>query len=94
MAARNTEIAILERLIAPDQEDLSPEAARYLIAIDFTVADRERMNLLAAKARAGELTDEEAVEVQNYRQVSHVLALLHSKARRSLNRAGSGPTLA
>ena len=88
MASSNTETAILERLIAPEGDDLAAEAARYLLAIDFGQPDRERMNKLAATAREGALTSDEATEVDNYRHVSHLLALLQSKARKSLKRAG------
>ena len=88
VASPNTETAILDRLITPDRENLPPEAARYLIGIDFGPKDRERMNELAAKAREGTLGGEEEAELQNYRHVSHLLALLQSKARTSLKRAG------
>ena len=88
MASSNTETAILERLIAPERDDLAAEAARYLLAIDFGQTDRERMNELAATARERALTSDEAAEVDNYRHVSHLLALLQSKARKSLKRAG------
>ncbi len=47
------------------------------------------MNELAAKAQEGKLSQEEAAEVENYRHVSHLLALLQSKARKTLGRAGS-----
>ena len=83
----NTEAAILDRLIGRERSDLPLEAARYLLSIDFGPDDRERMNELAAKASAGTLTTQEAAEIDNYRQVSHLLALLQSKARRSLQRA-------
>jgi len=86
--AANTEAAILDRLIGRERRDLPIEAATYLLAIDFGPEDRQRMNELAAKARESSLTSQEAVEVENYRQVSHLLALLQSKARSSLQRAG------
>ncbi len=87
MAPANTETAILDRLIAPERDDLTPEAARCLLAIDFGQLDRERMNELAAKAREGALTSEEATEIENYQHVGDLLALLQSKARKSLKRA-------
>jgi hypothetical protein len=89
VAASNTETAILDRLLAAGRKDLPAEAARYLLDIDFGPADRDRMNELAAKAQEGKLSQEEAAEVENYRHVSHLLALLQSKARKTLGRAGS-----
>ena len=85
----NTETSILDRLIAATSNALPTEAARYLLAIDFSPADIGRMNELATKAQQGTLNQEEAAELSNYRHVSHLLALLQSKARRSLSAAGS-----
>jgi len=91
IAASNAETAILDRLIAAGRQNLPPEAAQYLLDIDFPQADQDRMNELAAKAREGTLTHEETVAIENYRHVSHLLALLQSKARRSLGRTASPP---
>jgi hypothetical protein len=79
-----TETAILSRVIEPEAPTMSDDAARSLLALDFAAADRDRMNHLAAKARAGTLTTAENEELDNYIQVGHLLALLKSKARRSL----------
>ena len=43
MVANNTQAAIWERLIDPSDEDLSPEAARFLLRLDFREADQVRM---------------------------------------------------
>jgi hypothetical protein len=42
------------------------------------------MNALSAKARAGTLTDDENEELDNYLRVGDLLAILQSKARRSI----------
>jgi hypothetical protein len=84
----NSETAILDRLIFPAHSDLPADAARYLLALDFDEADRERMNALAAKAQEGALSPDEAIEIDSYRHVGHLVALLQSKARRSLQRTG------
>ncbi len=44
---------------------------------------------LAAKARAGSLSDEEIIEAEEYEQVSSFLGLVKSKARRSLQNHSS-----
>ena len=80
----NSEVAILSRVLEPDKPTLSPAAARDLLALDFGPADKERMRELSAKAREGTLTPAEQAETDNYERVGHVLNILQSKARRSL----------
>ena len=87
--AANTETAILDRLLATTPHELPQDAARFLLGIDFATTDVDRMNDLAARAQSGTLSREESVEIENYRHVSHLLALLHSKARRSMGGAGA-----
>ena len=45
------------------------------------------MEELAAKARAGELSDQERVETDNFEQVSSLLGILQSRARMALKRS-------
>jgi hypothetical protein len=85
----NREAAILTRLIGPDEPALSPAAAEGLLALGLSPADKERMHELAAKARAGTLTDDEQGEVEAYSRVNSLLGILHSKARRALKRRGA-----
>ncbi len=82
--ANTSEVAILSRVLEPDKPTLSPEAARALLALDFSPADKDRMRELSTKARAGTLTPTEQAETDNYERVGHVLNILQSKARRSL----------
>ena len=78
---------VLERTIRPNQGDLPPDAARYLLKLQFAEADRTRMNVLAAKAREGSLAQEEETELTNYMQLGWFIDLLKSKARLSLGSA-------
>jgi hypothetical protein len=82
----NTETAILSRLIEPNRSGLTTEAARYLLTLEFQEFDRKRMDDLAEKARDGVLSLAEEREIENYRHVGHLLALLRSKARISHQR--------
>lgn len=82
--ANSSEVAILSRVLEPDKPTLSAEAARDILTLDFNPADKERMKQLSAKARAGTLTLDEQVEMDNYERVGHLLNILQSKARRSL----------
>lgn len=85
------EAAILSRLIRPERADLSPEAARSLLKLDFDDLDRTRMHELAGKAQDGMLSSAEEAELENYRRIGRLLDLMRSKARRSLKDAGSDP---
>jgi hypothetical protein len=80
------EAAILERVIEPNRPGLSVAAARAILQLDFAVADRERMHLLAQKNQRAELTPEETQEIDSYCRVGAFLSLLKSKARRSLKK--------
>jgi len=84
VAAANSEASILARVIAPDAPSLPPSVAEELLKWRFPDADVRRMSELAAKAREGVLTREEAVEIEGYERVSSFLGLVKSKARRSL----------
>ena len=83
-----SEAAIFSRVFEPERPTLSPEAARSLLALDFSQADRKRMNALSAKARKGTLTAQEERALDNYINVNHLLTIIQSKARRSLGRNG------
>jgi len=85
LADRNkTGVAILDRLIRPNGETLTPDAARTLLSLRFHKSDERRMNQLAAKARKGTLTEKDQAEAEQYNLVSHLVALLQAKARGAL----------
>lgn len=90
--AETSEMAILRRIIDPEQPLLSTEAARVLLRLDFNVDDRTRMNQLAAKNRIGKLSAAEEQELNSYIRVGQMLGILQSKARRSLRATGKSPT--
>jgi hypothetical protein len=82
-AFADEEATILTRLIKP-QKKLPAAAARALLKLDFSPSDRKRMQHLLEKAQAGTLTPAERRLAECYSRAAHVLALFHSKARRSL----------
>jgi len=82
--ANTSDAAILRRVLEPEKPTLSLPTARYILALDFAPADKERMRQLSAKARAGTLTPDDQVEIANYERVGHLLNIMQSKARRSL----------
>ena len=79
-----TEGAIWARIVDPGSGDLTPEAAKSLLQLDFNASDRRRMDELPEKASVGKLTPRERKEAAVYNRVAHLLALFQSKARKSL----------
>lgn len=65
---------------------LTPGAARALLRLRFSTEDRQRMRNLSIKARAGTLNPKEQREMDTYEHLGCLLDVLHSKARRALNR--------
>ena len=84
--AENSASAIWQRTIEPKKSNLAPAAARALLQLNFSQADLERADDLAAKARSGKLSADEERELEEYRTVGTALELLKSKARLSLKR--------
>jgi hypothetical protein len=84
-------VEILARTIKPEEGTLSVEAARSFLSFRLSPMDRERVNELAARARAGALTPEERAELDEYERIACLVELMQSKARLSLKRAGLSP---
>jgi hypothetical protein len=84
----SSEMAILRRVVDPDEPCLSREAARDLLRLQFSKPDRRRMNHLAAMNRNGKLTATEEEELDSPIRVGQTLGILQSKARRTLRGEG------
>jgi hypothetical protein len=78
------EMAILRRVVDPENPFFSVEAANAILRLTFTSADRVRMNRLAARNRDGKLKPSEEEELNNYIRVGQTLGILQSKARQTL----------
>ena len=78
------ETAIFGRAIDPANWQIPPAAAQALLDLRLPDPDRQRMNELAEKARRGELTPDEEIAIESYRQVGCLIELLKSKARLAL----------
>ena len=65
-----------------------PAAARALLKLRFSPQDQQRMGDLSSKARAGTLTSEEQADIDTYERLGCLLDILHSQARRALNKKG------
>jgi hypothetical protein len=75
------EAAIWARLIESQPEELTPEAARYLLRFEFTESDQSRMQELADRSQAGTLSEDEGREFDSYLHIGNLLAVMQSKAR-------------
>ena len=82
----NREAEIWARLMQARKDDLSSEAARFLLSIEFGESDRERMLQLADQSEAGTLTAEERTEYDSYLHIGNLLAVMQSRARLALDR--------
>ncbi len=82
----NSEAAIWARLMQAQKDELSPETAEFLLAMDFGEGDRQRMLHLADRSEAGTLTAEEHAEFDGYLHIGNLLAVMQSKARLALKR--------
>ncbi len=78
------EAEILSRIVQADVPGFETEFARALLQLSFDPKDIDRMNELAEHAREGTLADEERLQLESYERIGTFLALLKSKARRSL----------
>jgi len=81
-----SDAAILSRVICPEAANLPPAAAQAWLTVGFEQADLDRMHELVTKNQDDKLTQKEKAEFENYRRVSFLVDLMHSKARRSLKK--------
>ena len=82
---QTSEVAILSRVLKPEQASFSTAAAKEILALEFDTTDKERMHELSSKAQEGLLSRREQTELNNFERVGHLIGLMQSKARRSLN---------
>ncbi|HEV8062325.1 MAG TPA: hypothetical protein VGP68_20770 [Gemmataceae bacterium] len=78
------EVTIFGRLIESGGKALSPQAARYILAIKFQPEERTRMHELAIKAQEGTLSPAEEIEIDSYERVGTLLSIWKTKARKAL----------
>jgi hypothetical protein len=83
-ALEKNETAILSRALGSGNVELSPEAARSILAIQLSSADQRELQRLSELAQLGSLSVEEEADLDNYLHVGRVLELFKSKARIAL----------
>jgi hypothetical protein len=81
--AQNTEAAILARIIEAEENEITPDVARYLLSMQLTDTDRDRVDELSAKVRSGSLTVAEEAELDSYLHIGNLLGVMQLRARGS-----------
>ena len=89
-ALESSEAAILDRVFRSNAGDWPRAAAEAILSVGFDQNDRDRMTQLLEKAKAGELSTEDAETLENYRHIGRLLELMKSRARRSLQNMPTG----
>jgi len=84
LSTATTEPRIWRRVLRAENGDLPRQAAEFLLGLDLEESDHVRLAELNAKANDGRLTDAERAELEEYLRVGDLIAILQSKARRSL----------
>ena len=80
-----TESDILADVLAADEGDLSPEAARSVLRWKFSSRSVKRINQLARRNQRGAITAAEREVLERYLRVASLVNLLQAKARLSLH---------
>ena len=76
--------SIWDRVIGADSHALSPDEARALLRWKFPDSDRQRVDQLSEKVRAGKVSAAEQHELDEYLAIESALISLKSKARLAL----------
>ena len=84
LVSPNSEAAIWARLMHAQKDELSPEAAEFLLAMDFEESDGQRMLQLAERSEGGTSTAAEQMEVDGHLHAGNLLTVMQSKARLAL----------
>lgn len=75
---------LLDSLLDPFGDCLTPEVARKLVDLQASEPVMARVEELADKCNEGTLTPDERAEYESYVHVNHVMTMLKAKARKFL----------
>ncbi len=82
--ARETEVTILARVLGNGGGELSTEMARHILDVGFSDRDKARMHDLVVRNQEDALSPSEKEELLAFGKAGDLLAILKSKARRTL----------
>jgi len=75
---------LLDRLVEPFAECLTPESARKIVSLRADAEVQERIDELAGKANSGTLNEEEEREYDQFLAAYHFVTVMQARARRLL----------
>lgn len=81
--------SILDKIFEPFGDVMTPETAARFVEMRADAEVQDRIDELADKCTAGELTNEERQEYDAYIQAIDFISIMQSKARQVLQRDGS-----
>jgi hypothetical protein len=84
---KTLDVPVLDRLLDPLGDILTPEVARRLANYRFDGKAQARIDKLARKCNEGRLTDDERREYETYVNAIDFIAILQAKARAILKRS-------
>ncbi len=82
--AVESEVSILARILGDERGELSEEIARHILGLGFSDRDRARMHDLAVRNQQDSLSPAEKEELLAFGKAGDLLAILKSRARRTL----------
>lgn len=85
-----TQEAIMEEMLEPIAEALTPESARLFSHLQAKPEMQARIDQLATKCNEGELTAEEREEYEDYVRIGNLFTLIKAKAKRVLSTSAHG----
>jgi hypothetical protein len=75
---------LLERVLSSSKTPMSPEHAKFVLSLGLSAEQKRRHQALVRRASAGRLSLEQQSELNWLVMVNAMLAIIQSKARRSL----------
>ena len=82
--SRDNEVTILARFLSNYDRPLPKSLARYILGLTISEQDKARMHDLVMRNQNDELTPVEKKEMHDFGKAGDILAILKSKARRTL----------
>ena len=86
-----SEVAILARVLGDERGRLPRDLARYILDLGFSDRDKARMHDLAVRNQDDALSPAEKEELFAFGKAGDLLAILKSKARRTLGIRATRP---
>jgi hypothetical protein len=83
----SSQAAIFARLWETESGKMPRELARQILKLGFSQRDKARMHELAVKNQEGQISQTELEELDNFVKVGDLVAILQSKARKTLKQA-------